>query len=82
MMKDKLINEALEGYKELKSQVDENPEKARENFLDVLQNDMWSMIGQGFDEEIDEVRRLDLEAEEDIDRFKEMVDNLMDQVKV
>lgn len=80
-MKDK-INEALEGYQELKEKVDENPEQARESFIDILTHPMWGVIGQSFDEAVEEVENLDLETEEGINRFKDLVDQMQEKLEV
>lgn len=77
-----MINRALAGYEDLKEEVEENPENAREGFLDILNHRMWSSIGQNFDDVSDRVEELDLETEEGVEEFKELVDQMMEKVKV
>lgn len=81
-MKNELIEEAIEGYEELKEEVEENPEEARERFTEILENPMWSMIGQDFSDTADSVRELDLEDDHDIEKFKSLVDDMLEKVKV
>lgn len=77
-----MINKALEGYDDLKDEVDENPENAREGFLDILNHSMWSAVGQSFDDMSEKVENLDLESEEGIEEFKRLVDEMKSKVEV
>lgn len=77
-----MINKALEGYDDLKEEVDENPENARDGFLDILNHSMWSAIGQDFSDMSEKVENLDLDKEEDVEEFKDLVDKMKSMVEV